>query len=155
MFKRLLLVLLIPVLALLIIPGTRQVAGAGQSDCVRPLYDVKIAGPEIVGEGIQAPFDAVALPSDASKPVSYIWSPQPRSGQGTPQAVYLWPQAGSQQIKVVASNCGGKKTAVFDVQIVAPDSQVAALRQLQEDSLIDPTVRFEKGVPQYLSTYSF
>lgn len=46
-------------------------------------------------------------PAGASAPIGYAWSPAPLTGQGTDTACYNWPQPGTYQLAVTATNCSG------------------------------------------------
>ena len=122
-----------------------------QAECSYPIKGVQIEGPNIAGEDVLVPFEAVISPINATEPIEYTWSPQPQMGQGTTQAKYYWNRQGTEQIKVQASNCGGSITDVLDVQIVASTDQVVAMRQLQQDSIVNPSIRFENGIPRNLT----
>jgi len=59
------------------------------------------------GGGSTYVFSATIAPSNATAPVTYNWSPDPLSGQGTAYAVYRWDTPGAKTITVTVTNCGG------------------------------------------------
>ncbi len=62
-------------------------------------------------------FNATISPTDASLPITYTWTPEPDVGQGFPNAVYSFDQAGEYVISVQVENCGAFAGAVQTVQI--------------------------------------
>jgi len=52
-------------------------------------------------------YTAVITPTEASRPITYTWSPQPEDGQGTESADYRWDTPGIYTITLSAENCGG------------------------------------------------
>jgi hypothetical protein len=57
--------------------------------------------------GLPYHFTAILTPTDATLPITYTWSPEPESGQGTSQATYRWSNAGEQAVTLVVNQCGG------------------------------------------------
>jgi uncharacterized repeat protein (TIGR01451 family) len=97
--------------------------------CSVSLVDVAISGPTTGRVGMAYSFSATPLPAGASAPISYQWTPEPESGQGSPNATYRWDTAGEQAVGVVAQNCGDRVGAVQSVAIhtiTAPDLSIAA-----------------------------
>ncbi len=74
------------------------------------LKSVLIAGPETGETGTKYNFEAQVDPKEQAESVTYAWSPDPKSGQGTALASYTWNEAGKQEIKVTAT--GGDGTTV-------------------------------------------
>lgn len=72
-----------------------------------PLSSVTIAGPTkgLINETYV--FTATAMPSTASQPITYTWSPEPDSGQGMPVATFTWAAAGPHTVIVTATNRAG------------------------------------------------
>jgi len=76
-----------------------------------PLTDVGIAGPLNVTStlyiGTSYTFQAIITPTNATPPITYTWSPEPQTGQGTDTAVYRWSAPGTYTVTLTAENCGG------------------------------------------------
>jgi len=85
-----------------------------------PLTDVAISGPASGLINRSYTFNAVITPTDASRPITYTWSPAPAAGQGTASASYTWPVSGTQTITLRVENCGGVFTATHTIRIVDP-----------------------------------
>jgi hypothetical protein len=68
---------------------------------------VSIDGPITGTVGTDHIFAATVGPLDASTPITYTWSPEPISGQGTSAAAYRWSTFGGKTITVTAVNAGG------------------------------------------------
>jgi hypothetical protein len=85
-------------------------------------------------------FNAVITPTNATPPVTYNWSPEPYSGQGTASATYQWPP-GTYDITLAATNCGGTFTDTRTVTVgsagTALRSQVAAQQTMVFTSTAD------------------
>ncbi|MBN2002203.1 MAG: endoglucanase [Anaerolineae bacterium] len=80
-----------------------------------PLTGVEITGWGTCAIGLPYTYQAIVSPSNASRPITYTWSPDPVQGQGTATANYLWSSVGTYAITVTAQNDG----AVFtDVHII-------------------------------------
>ncbi|HOT91484.1 MAG TPA: hypothetical protein PLJ78_13020 [Anaerolineae bacterium] len=76
--------------------------------CAVPLVGVSITGQTDGYVNVTYQFTALPDPSNATAPVSYVWSSDGlQSGQGTAQASYTWAITGSHTISVTATNCGG------------------------------------------------
>jgi hypothetical protein len=86
-----------------------------------PLSIVTISGDTSGSVSQDYTFKADIGPSYATAPVTYSWTPTPKSGNGTAQATYNWGSSGTQQIKVEVTNCSGKGTAqdTHDISIGA------------------------------------
>ncbi|MBN1247524.1 MAG: PKD domain-containing protein, partial [Anaerolineae bacterium] len=87
--------------------------------CPAPLTGVEIAGTALGQIDTPYTFLAVTTPANATSPVSYTWSPEPLSGQGTAVVTYSWASPGDYAVALTASNCGGVDTATHNVKILA------------------------------------
>jgi hypothetical protein len=76
------------------------------------LTGVTIGGPGSGVTGSACTFTAGVSPSNADAPITYTWSPEPGSGQGTNQATYTWTTAGDQAVSISVSNCSGDGSAI-------------------------------------------
>ncbi len=74
--------------------------------CEVALSDVSIQAPPVGQTVLSYNYDATVVPSNATEPLTWTWIPEPQSGQGTPNAVYQWPDAGDQMASVMVENCG-------------------------------------------------
>jgi len=71
------------------------------------VYDDSNANFTITSGGSETyTFNAIIAPANATTPVTYQWSPEPASGQGTASAAYQW-SGGTNEISVTVTNCGG------------------------------------------------
>lgn len=70
-------------------------------------------------------FSATVLPSSATTPITYTWTPEPADGQGTPHASYAWQVAGSKTISVAAANAAGSAAATCTIEISVPPAGVS------------------------------
>jgi hypothetical protein len=55
-------------------------------------------------------------PQEGVEPVTYAWSPEPASGQGTSRATYAWHATGTYTLSVQATNVIG--TVVSDTHAI-------------------------------------
>ncbi len=86
------------------------------------ILGVSIDGSSEGYTGLDYNFDAVLNPLDATEPITYTWTPNPNSGQGTAKATYRWDITGTQIITVTAENYGGIFTGTHTIEIAqAPD----------------------------------
>ncbi len=76
------------------------------AECPFPAGGVTLSGPETGQPNTDYLFDATLAPLNATQPISYTWSPEPKSGQGTANAVYNFTSAGEQFIFLGVENCG-------------------------------------------------
>ncbi|MBN2391374.1 MAG: hypothetical protein JXR84_11650 [Anaerolineae bacterium] len=88
-----------------------------EGPCSRPLTEVSLIGPSEGSTRIAYNFTAVIIPTDATLPITYTWTPDPGSGQGTSIATYQWAMPGIYTITLSAENCGGAATATHTVTI--------------------------------------
>jgi uncharacterized repeat protein (TIGR01451 family) len=97
--------------------------------CDTALTGVQVNGPGVGAVGSNYPFTAVITPTALSD-VSYVWSPEPVSGQGTAVATFNWAQPGMQPVNVVAHHCSGFLADVATMGIhttVAPDLEISKM----------------------------
>ncbi|MCK4315212.1 MAG: PKD domain-containing protein [Anaerolineae bacterium] len=83
------------------------------------LDDVTIAGLTEGYTGTLYAFTAVITPADATPLITYTWSPQPDSGQGTDSAEYQWATPDTYTITLTAENCGGVVSDTHTITIKA------------------------------------
>jgi uncharacterized repeat protein (TIGR01451 family) len=85
--------------------------------CEVAISDLMLSGTStgLVNEPLA--FTASVTPANASGPITYTWTPDPETGQGTPNATYAFDQAGEMVISVQAENCGAFAAAVTTVRI--------------------------------------
>ncbi|MFC2046469.1 hypothetical protein ACFLTC_02995 [Chloroflexota bacterium] len=81
-------------------------APSGPGVCI-PISGVTISGPSSGQPDTGYTFSAELQPVTASLPITYTWSPEPYSGQGTPDAGYTWTTTGTKQIDLDVENCDG------------------------------------------------
>jgi len=110
-------------------------------DCI-PITDVQISGPTSGFTGLVYQYKANIEPVNASTPITYTWSPEPLSGQGTSQALYRWDQSNNYTISVSVSNCGMKhinrdwlKIIIYLFITYGPDSDNDGIGDLMESYL--------------------
>ncbi len=92
--------------------------------CERPLTGAAIDGASTGLIDTQYAFAAGFSPADATAPLTYNWSPEPLSGQGTANATYQWDVAGSQAVNVKVTNCGGSADAAHTIDLQAPTTGI-------------------------------
>jgi len=95
--------------------------GADEWVCC-PLTGMGITGPTAGYTRTTYIFNAVVIPTDATLPITYTWTPAPSTGQGTGAASYTWNVTGPQVLTVTAENCGGAVMATHTITIEAPQS---------------------------------
>jgi len=76
----------------------------GGGTCVG-VTDVSIDGPAVAFTDTLTTFTAGVVPTAATAPITYTWSPEPESGQGTATAAYRWHTPGNYAIGLVVQNC--------------------------------------------------
>lgn len=89
---------------------------------------VTISGPitAIISNTYQ--YAAQVQPTDAITPLTYTWSPQPESGQGTANVSYRWVSTGTQGISLTVSNKHGAANGNYTVTtIVSPTRNLPPL----------------------------
>ncbi len=85
-----------------------------------PLTGMDVAGPSLLPPDTAATFTATTVPTDASPPIDYTWTPTPTAGQGTSVATYTWALPGQYSITVTAANCGGPVSGTHTVLVSLP-----------------------------------
>lgn len=71
-------------------------------------------------------FTAVLTPSNATTPITYVWSTDGlQSGQGTPTAVYQWQDTCTKTVSVTVSNAGGSATDTYILSVGFTLMQIA------------------------------
>ena len=98
--------------------------------CPAAVVGAQIDGPERGTVGTDSLYTATVLPVQASQPISFTWSPEPKSGQGTATATYQWSSAGERILAVSAENCGGFGDAIKKVQIRTTEAPDLAIRKV-------------------------
>jgi hypothetical protein len=90
------------------------------------LTGVGIGGPTEGYASQPYTFTAVVTPSNATTPISYAWSPEPDSGQGTALVEYQWDEPGVYTLSLAAENVGGSAddTLVFTIEPVPTQTVV-------------------------------
>ncbi len=89
--------------------------------CAAPLVAVSITGQSSGYAGLTYQFTALPDPSNATPPISYVWSNDGLvGGQGTAQASYTWAITGSHAISLTATNCGGAVDADHTINLTDP-----------------------------------
>lgn len=76
------------------------------AECPFPVGNVTLNGSETGQPNTDYIFTATLTPLNATQPISYTWSPEPKVGQGTANAVYNFPSAGEHFIFLGVENCG-------------------------------------------------
>lgn len=100
------------------VEAEHTIALSEQPSCPNPITSVTISGPTSGDTDTGYIFSASVQPSGATLPLNYVWSSDNLvSGQGTPSATYRWSDAGTYQVTVSASNCGGSKNDSHDIKI--------------------------------------
>jgi hypothetical protein len=116
-----------------------------------PLSSVTIAGPTTAIISETYSFNATITPASAARPVEYVWSPEPLSGQGTAIATYRWQQTGSQQITVTVSNASGSVSAqhMLETILIAeggePNDTCAQANIILSDGTIQQQSFYQEG----------
>jgi hypothetical protein len=76
------------------------------SSCIA-LESVSIDGPMKGSPNTLYIFNAIVAPTDATRPITYNWTPDPEIGQETSSPTYKWTEVGVYTITLTAENCGG------------------------------------------------
>lgn len=90
---------------------------SGGTTC-EPISDVSITGPTVGYTGTLYAFTAAVIPSNATPPITYTWSPAPDVGSSAVVS-YTWATTGTKAITVTAENCGGSDTDPHTITIKA------------------------------------
>ena len=75
-------------------------------------------------------FTTTVLPIIVSPAPSYVWSPIPDGGQGTPSATYSWSFTGNKTISVTVSNTLGSVIDSHEIYIV--DTAISGLKAVND-----------------------
>ncbi len=97
------------------------------SGCDTALTAVSLSGPSTGMVNTNYQFTAETVPLGLPG-VSYTWSPEPVSGQGTAAATFNWSETGPQPVNVVAQHCSGFLADVASVSLrttTAPDLEIS------------------------------
>ncbi|MBL8015247.1 MAG: hypothetical protein JNK26_03615 [Candidatus Doudnabacteria bacterium] len=86
---------------------------------------IYIDGPTQVDLNTPQEFTALVSPSNAGN-LQFIWSPAPKSGQGTANAVYDWGSVGEQTVSVSAQNSGGIAESQLIANVACPHGKYLA-----------------------------
>lgn len=84
------------------------------------LTSATIGGPTSGQTDTNYNFTATYLPTNAAMSVTYSWSPEPLSGQGTANATYVWTSAGTPEISVTIGNGVNTVTTKLILTITEP-----------------------------------
>jgi len=82
-----------------------------------PLNSATVNGPTTGMVNTLYNYSVITDPITATTPISYIWSPMPNSGQGTPDVTYQWASAGLQTIVVTASNITSTVNGFYSITV--------------------------------------
>jgi Tol biopolymer transport system component len=102
-----------------------DIGGQNFTGSTVPPSEVDIEGPALGEVGASYAFTATVMPMTATLPISYTWSPEPDSGQGTASASYSWQSPGAKTINLMASNVAGSSSGASGVSISKPIDTVA------------------------------
>ncbi len=94
--------------------------------CTTALTAVAVSGPSTGMVNTDYQFTAATVPMGLPG-VSYTWSPEPVSGQGTAVATFNWSETGPQPVNVVAQHCSGFLADVASASLrttTAPDLEI-------------------------------
>ncbi len=119
--------------------------------------DVTISGPSSGTVNESYNFNTSVTPPNAAD-LTYIWTPEPDTGQGTASAAYHWPTTGLKNISVEARNDAGAATDDHDINIQpqAPDTvQVTGPHTGTVEQRIVFTATFEPGSVVLPLTYTW
>lgn len=89
------------------------------------LTEVEITPPTVVTVDEPATFRSRIAPNNATRPLSYTWSPEPDSGQGDSQASYTFETAGTQTVTLVVQGPGNIVSDTVTVEVQAGEPGIA------------------------------
>jgi hypothetical protein len=98
-------------------PSAEQRDFVGAPNCVF-LDAVEIDGSAAGYTGHVYAYTAIISPTSAVA-MTYTWTPEPASGQGTATAAYKWPAEGEYMISLEAQDCAGSVSAAMTVTVVS------------------------------------
>ncbi|MDY7078105.1 MAG: hypothetical protein SXV54_14415, partial [Chloroflexota bacterium] len=87
----------------------------GGTTCVG-ITDATITGPTTGYTNTLYAFTAAIIPSNASTPITYTWTPAPDEGSGAIVS-YTWASTGTKTITLTVENCGGSDTTPHTINI--------------------------------------
>ena len=97
-------------------------------NCPKPLISVGIDGAMSGYTNTLYAFTATIVPTDATEPISYTWTPAPMAGSlvlpGRSVATYTWDLPGMYVVTVTAENCGASRVATHTIDIEPPKQYV-------------------------------
>jgi hypothetical protein len=93
--------------------------GADEVWVLTPMQRAAITGPSTGTAYAPLSFGAYVTPATATPIISYLWIPEPDTGQWTAAVTYAFAEVGDQEITVVAINAGGRVTATHTVGVSA------------------------------------
>lgn len=105
---------------------TDTVTAYKTTTCSIPLNAIAVSGPITGFTGTPYQFAATISPADATTPITYTWSPQPVTGQGTSDATYQWATTGTYTVTAEAENCGGQVVGTHQITLAEPEQQCPA-----------------------------
>lgn len=97
--------------------------------CPFPLTAVALDGVASGQTNRDYRFDATVAPVNATQPISYTWSPEPKSGQGTASAIYNFAEAGEYFIFLGVENCGSFAADLRTVPIYTTNTPDLAIHK--------------------------
>jgi RHS repeat-associated protein len=87
---------------------------------------LQITGANQTVVGQDQTYSSTTAPTNVTTPITYSWSPTPKSGQGTATAIYNWSKPGSQLVTVTTVNPAGNKSANFSVEVRCAEGKFKA-----------------------------
>ena len=112
--------------------------------CPATLTDVGIVGPLEITSTLYIntlyTFQAIITPTDATLPITYTWSSEPQTGQGTNTATYRWNTPDTYTITLTAENCGGAVTTTRTFVIEDKDAFTVYLPLVQRNFSLCGTI---------------
>lgn len=87
------------------------------AECPLPVNGVTVSGPESGQVNTDYIYTANVIPLNATQPISYTWSPEPKSGQGTASATYNFGSAREEILFLGVENCGSFVADLHTVRI--------------------------------------
>ncbi|MEM7125928.1 MAG: trypsin-like serine protease [Chloroflexota bacterium] len=118
------LLLLLTLWSIQLIQGTGLAQAQSSAEIATRLHGLSIWGPS---EGIPhkpIQLSAHIIPKEATNGVKYLWSPEPSNGQGTAVAIYHWPTAGKEIIKVIATDQLGSNIKAEKILNIAQEPSI-------------------------------
>ncbi|MCP4538623.1 MAG: hypothetical protein GY832_15930, partial [Chloroflexi bacterium] len=92
--------------------------------CPQPLISVDIDGSTKGTTNTLYAFTATIVPTDATGPISYTWTPTPNPGSlllpDRSTVTYTWDALGTYTITLTAEGCSGRRTTIHTIAIQPP-----------------------------------